>query len=506
MEHLLLNVWSTVGSVALAILILLVMITIHEFGHYVAGKLLGFRIDEFSIGFGPALFKRRSKKTGELFAFRLIPLGGYCAFAGEDGLDEEDEKEKDGTSEQDGHRNAEKNGEGSGQNTPSPEPFAQFQEDAAHNPSSDGAALPADTGNAADAVRVTTDADAGNAADTGDAASDVSDASSAAHDMHETAVQPTVTRAEGNGAKDAPRDQDAEAKEPPVRTGGEFTKMAPWKRIIVLIAGAFMNYVLAVFLLIVCFFAYGQTMIAVYKAEPTAEIPAQYCLQDYDILLEAQGKKLYLTTDVAQALNGHKAGDLVEMRISRVVGTREDGTYLREEMDVRIALRADVEVKNSADLDGVWRALGIAYETEGESGVWQLANASYRFGFWETLGRSFAYSFKIAGSIFKVLGELLTGRLGISALGGPITTITLTSQIAGRSFRGFLEIAGFLGVNLAVFNLLPIPALDGSKVVFTVIEWIRKKPLNRKVEAIIHAVGFLLLLGFAVLVDILQFV
>ena len=100
----------------------------------------------------------------------------------------------------------------------------------------------------------------------------------------------------------------------------------------------------------------------------------------------------------------------------------------------------------------------------------------------------------------------MTGRLGISALGGPLTTISVTSQIAGRSFRGFLEIAGFLGVNLAVFNLLPIPALDGSKVVFTVIEWIRKKPLNRKVEAIIHAVGFVLLLGFAVLVDILQFV
>ena len=88
MANNLLSVWSTIGSVALAILILLVMITIHEFGHYVAGKILKFKIDEFSIGFGPALFKRRSKKTGELFALRLIPLGGYCAFAGEDGLEE----------------------------------------------------------------------------------------------------------------------------------------------------------------------------------------------------------------------------------------------------------------------------------------------------------------------------------------------------------------------------------------------------------------------------------
>ena len=73
-------------------------------------------------------------------------------------------------------------------------------------------------------------------------------------------------------------------------------------------------------------------------------------------------------------------------------------------------------------------------------------------------------------------------------------------------FRSFLEIASFIGVNLAVFNLLPIPALDGSKVVFTAIEWVRGKPISRKIEAVIHAAGFLLLLGFAILVDFLQFV
>ena len=81
------DVWRTIGSVLLAILILLVMITIHEFGHYIAGKIFHFKINEFSIGFGPALFKKKNKKTGELFAVRLIPLGGYCAFDGEDGLE-----------------------------------------------------------------------------------------------------------------------------------------------------------------------------------------------------------------------------------------------------------------------------------------------------------------------------------------------------------------------------------------------------------------------------------
>ena len=81
----------SMGGVALAIVILLAMVTIHEFGHYLAGKILGFKINEFSVGFGPALWKKRSKTTGELFAVRLIPLGGYCAFDGEDEYETEEE-------------------------------------------------------------------------------------------------------------------------------------------------------------------------------------------------------------------------------------------------------------------------------------------------------------------------------------------------------------------------------------------------------------------------------
>lgn len=415
-----LGFWSTFGSVMLAIFMLLVMITVHEFGHYIAGKIFKFKINEFSIGFGPALFKKKHKKTDELFAIRLIPLGGYCAFEGEDGLDEE---------------------------SPAPEKEISAE------------------------------------VQTAEVFPDIAVASE---------NQETVT-------------EEKSAVGTPVKgvSPDAFTKKKPWQRIIVLVAGAFMNYVLALLMILIGFFAYGQSMIAVWKMDaPTEEYRSEYSLQDLDIMLEAEGRNLYLTTDIAKALNGKKAGDLVEMKVSRVVGKTDDDKNIREEMTVSVMLREDVTVKNSADLNSVWRALGIA----NEEGVDQLATTYYQFGFFETLGRSFAYSFKIAGSIFKVLGELLTGQLGISALGGPITTISMTSQMVSRGFRSFLEIGSFIGVNLAVFNLLPIPALDGSKVVFTAIEWVRGKPISRKVEAIIHAVGFILLLGFAVLVDFLQFI
>ena len=418
MNNLLANVWSTIGSVLLAILILLAMITIHEFGHYIAGKIFHFKIDEFSIGFGPALFSRKNKKTNELFSVRLIPLGGYCAFAGEDGLEEEEKEEK-----------------------PSPDPFES---------------------------------------------------------------EPSLQ------AEEVPV---APVKEPEteVDKSGYFTNRPCWQRIIVLIAGAFMNYLLALLLIIVCFFAYGQTMVAVYKAE----VLSDQCLQDCDVILQVEDKNIYLTADIARALNGKSEGDVVHIRVSRAINLEwvidENGVErpkydAREEKTVPVVLQCDVTVKNSAEFDSVWQALGVKYEKSEDTEGYMLANATYRFGFWETLGRSIVYSFKIAGSIFRVLGELLTGKLGISAFGGPVTTIKMTSEIVSRGFRYFLEIAGYIGVNLAVFNLLPIPALDGSKVIFTAIEWVRGKPISRKVEAIIHAVGFILLLGFAVLVDILQFV
>lgn len=380
--------WSSVLSVLLAILILLVMITVHEFGHYIAGKIFHFKINEFSIGFGPALFKHKWRRSGELFSVRLIPLGGYCAFDGEDGLEEETESDSE----------------------------IQME---------------------------------------------------AGEDLHPNA----------------------------------FTKKPPWQRIIVLVAGAFMNYCLALLLILVSTFTYGQTMVQVLDVKEE-ETYIGYSLEAGDVLLQIEGRSLYLTTDLAKAVNGKKQGDIVEVLVSR-----ETSNGVREEVTVSVMLRKDVEIKNSTQMSAALGALGVGTELrEDGNEYYQVGNYLYRFHFFASIGRSFVYSFRIAGSIFQVLGELLTGKLGLSAFGGPITTITMTSQMASQGFRSFLEIASYIGVNLAVFNLLPIPALDGSKVVFTAIEWIRKKPISRKVEAAIHAIGFIVLFGFAILVDVLQFI
>lgn len=383
------SVMKSIGGVLLAVVILLVMVTIHEFGHYVAGKILGFKINEFSVGFGPAVFKKRSKKTGELFALRIVPLGGYCAFDGEDEDDEptvqEDEK-----------------------------PFEEITEKS-----------------------------------------------------------------------------DETETEYPEPKGERFNDQPPWKRIIVLLAGATMNYILAVFLIVLMFACVGRPLYKVVEENPNAEPTPETAvientngLQTDDIILKINGKNMYMITDYMDILDGKDAGDCVEVTVLRG----------GEKIKVEMILAIDADIKNLSDTNTLLHSMGI----------YGLYTVTEKQGFFESVGHSFAYSVKIGGTVLRSLGELLTGKLGLDAMGGPVTTIKVTSQAASSGLLSFLNIAAFIGVNLAVFNLLPIPALDGCKVIFCIIEWIRKKPVNRKVEAMIHFIGIIFLFGFAILVDLLQ--
>lgn len=414
------SVMRSVGGVVLAVVILLAMVTIHEFGHYVAGKLLRFKIDEFSVGFGPALFKKRSKKTGELFALRLIPLGGYCAFDGEDGTEEEAEKA--------GEAEAKKR-------------VSEVFPDAA----------PAETSS-------------------------------------ETTSE--------NGA--APSSQTEKAENPTqegvVSTGKKFTEQPPWKRIVVLVAGATMNYLLALVIIILMFTCMGRPRSYIMPVSGTEVAAAGTdALQADDVVLSVNGRDLYLITDYVDALRGVRKGDIVSAEVLRLTEERR-----REKITLSIEAKADGNFANMSDTGVIYALLGVDPES------CEIGFAYMEQGFWDSLGDSFVYSWKLGGTILRSLGELLTGKLGLNSMGGPVTTIRVTAEAASSNLYSFLNIAGFIGVNLAVFNLLPIPALDGSKVVFCIIEWIRKKPVNRNVEAMIHFIGIIFLFGFAILVDLLQ--
>lgn len=356
------SVMTTVGYVLVAILVLLVMITVHELGHYIAGKIFKFKIEEFAIGFGPKIFKKQ-KKNGEIFSIRLIPLGGFCSFGGED-------KESDGPN--------------------------------------------------------------------------------------------------------------------------DFNNKKPWQRIIVLVAGAFMNYLLSVIIICATFGAYGRNAILVNDIveDPTYSTVS---LVDDDVILSINGKKTYLLTDLMGTLEGKEKGELVTISVLRD----------KKVQSVQVALREDAIFKNLEDVEGLSNVLGTA-KIEGKQN-YSFYTTGVKLGFFRTIGESFSYSGKLATTVFSIIGQIFSGKIGLSSMGGTVTTISVTVQGLQTGGLWFLlNITSLIGVNLALFNLLPIPALDGSRVVFTIIEWIRKKPLNRKVEGVIHTVGFVLLLLFAILVDVQQ--
>ena len=130
----------------------------------------------------------------------------------------------------------------------------------------------------------------------------------------------------------------------------------------------------------------------------------------------------------------------------------------------------------------------------------------YRYGFFEALGYTFVFCIKWAWKILLILWQLLTLRLAITNLGGTVTTIVTLAEATHASIANLLLLFPLISINLAVFNLLPFPALDGARMVFVGIEGIRGKPINRKIEGMIHFIGLMILLGFVLVVDILHFV
>lgn len=355
---------STVGYLALAVLVLLLMVMIHELGHYTAGKILKFKINEFSIGFGKAIFSK-TNKSGEKISLRIFPLGGYCAF---DGEDEESEN------------------------------------------------------------------------------------------------SPTA-----------------------------FNNQKPWKRLIVLFMGAFFNFLSGIIFSAIFLMAYGY--VDVIKVDNIYDAPS---IVEYETVT-GRGEEQYdwlKKGDVIYKVNGENTSIIYDRYFTTMIsGFEENETFT-------------VTVKRDGKMHDVlvYKRL-IQLDGEDEAILRVGANFSwYQFGFFEALGRAFKFTIDWAIKVLVILWSLITGKLAITNLGGPLTTITTIAEVTAANFANLFLLLPVIAANLAVFNLLPFPALDGARMVFVLIEWIFRKPVNRKVEGMIHTIGLIVLLAFVVIVDILHFV
>ena len=458
------SAFKTAGYVLLAILILMIMITVHELGHYLVGKAFKFKINEFAIGMGPAIFKR-TMKSGEIFSIRLFPFGGFCAFDGED---------------QDGDDpNAFNN----------KKPWQRILVLVAGATMNYLLAL----------LIIIISMSAYGQSTLG-----------MQYGRHDEAIYGTSIE------EQIPADKSINDGEYIVSLtrGGKKSNIYMTVDLISSLNHAKKGDVVTAELI-----SGGKTvkrdiiLRADVECKNLTEVTKAYDALGigYAMQLEANGSSPFIKGDFLIKIG---APD-VEYKNATFVYTPDDVAYVLKDKAVgdTVWFWTTRDTKYVYTFGSSWSAC----EKTGEGvmnylGIKETARNYYvtatyvKHGFFKTIGHSFGYSFKIGGTVFRTLGQLLTGKLGLNAVGGTITTIKTTSEVISYGFRYALEIMAFIGVNLAVFNLLPIPALDGARVVFCVIEWIRKKPVSRKVEGIIHAVGLIVILGFAILVDILQFI
>lgn len=246
---------------------------------------------------------------------------------------------------------------------------------------------------------------------------------------------------------------------------GAFNKAPVGNRILVVVAGAIMNLVLGFLVLVVIVCMQGNiTSRTVAKFYDGATTQASG-LQVGDTIVAVNGRRCFIANDIsyefARTQNG--TADLTVLR---------DGEKLQLE-DVQFEL-GEQDGQKYLIIDF------IVYAQEKNVGTVLRQAANWTL----SLGRMVVLS----------LTDLVTGRVAINNLSGPVVIVTAIGQAAKMGVSSVLLLLAFITINLGIFNLLPIPALDGGRLVLLIIEAIRHKPMNQKYEAIINTVGFVALM------------
>ena len=265
-----------------------------------------------------------------------------------------------------------------------------------------------------------------------------------------------------------------------------FTNAAAWKRVVILCAGAFMNFLLGFVLIIVCFSQLDSfTTPQITAFMDGCPYEGEQALMEGDVFWRINGSRIYFSSDVSGAL------------------ARGDGDY----QDITV-VRGGKKVK----LEGFYMPKR-AY-VNAETGETEMKYGFY-FGVHETgLAAQLKYSWYEAldfvRMVWQGLRDLITGAVGVKQMSGVIGIVDVIAQTGKASptaYDAFLNIAylaAFIAINLAVMNMLPLPALDGGRVFFLLVtlclERLTRRRVDPKYEGYINAAGLVLLMGLMVYV------
>lgn len=250
-----------------------------------------------------------------------------------------------------------------------------------------------------------------------------------------------------------------------------------WKRVVILSAGVAMNVILAFVLFSACFIIGApQTVSEGGKIQITEVVKGSPA--------EQAG---LITSDVIIGADGRTFKNIAEVQAYTGAASQEINLNLR-----RGGEAITVKVKPARSGDKMVMGVGLD----------QVDTISYPFfrALWEGFKHTFIILWFIIVAFFGLIRDLIFGHGAGDAVGGPIKIAQLTGEAARYGFTNLLNFTALLSLNLAVINFLPFPALDGGRVWFLLVEKVRGKAINRDTEAIIHNIGFLILIALIILV------
>lgn len=254
-----------------------------------------------------------------------------------------------------------------------------------------------------------------------------------------------------------------------------YNNKKPWQKALIAFAGPLMNIILAFIILCIIAFASGSPTTSVGKmVEGSPAIKAG--LKQGDKLLKVNDINIDKWEDVATALKDGRKGQIVHIEYERDGKKGSVDTKLMKSDDGRYIIGINPELKRNP-------ARSIV---DGAKNTWTLTTKMY-----------------------VVIKQLFTGEVSTKELSGPVGIVYMVNQSASMGFLYFLYLMAIISLNLAIVNLLPLPALDGGRIVLIGIKKITGKAISDELEGKINTAGLILLLLLMVYVtwnDIVKFI
>lgn len=254
-----------------------------------------------------------------------------------------------------------------------------------------------------------------------------------------------------------------------IRDSDSFNSHKVWKRFLVVLAGPLMNILFAIIFAMLTLWIYGDIVPQITSFAEDRSPAKEAGIEEGDYIYAINGKQVEYYAAVVDMIRSAQGSDIT-MTVERS------------------GKKIDFLLRNVYHTELGYNYIGITMQP-----------ARMQYGFFPAIGSSIKFVASVIREMLAFLGGIFTKGIQQGDVIGPIGTIDVVGQAVRMGFESVLRLAVLISVNLGLINLLPLPALDGGRLMFMAVEGVRGKPVPAKIEGTIHFIGIVLLLGLMVL-------